>query len=359
VYQYPTVPQSQSALSADRNARRSPQVSVVVTCYNLERYIGEALHSVLSQSDAPPFELIVVDDCSTDRSGEIIRGFAEAKYVRTPRNGGVLLAMLAGVEQAQSDIICLLDGDDLWEQGKLAASVAAFAAGPSVALVTHDLCFIDAAGERIGRNSRPNQELGSLDAERAGAKVRRGILELDDYVWLGSALSFRRSLARWDAFAAFANALPDPKNCYQDWPLAYWIAALPDVRAAYVPETLFRYRLHGKNHSGDAGTVERAVRNFTRTRNTYEAIARIAELRSLPQGLKRIAEQSAALARAQVDVYRGRRLRAIGGFAGAMPLARRNRTLAKETLRFAIGALLGPRALTQIAALPQMRGRGT
>lgn len=331
-------------------------VSVVVTCYNLERYIGEAIQSVLAQRGAPPFELIVVDDCSTDRSAEIIQRIPEATYLRMPENSGVLLAMIAGVDRAKNDIICLLDGDDVWEPGKLAATAAALEGEPETALVTHDLSFIDEAGQPIARTSRPGEELTPLDPAAAADRVRQGILKLGDYVWLGSALSFRRSSARWDAFAAFARALPDPRNCYQDWPLAYWIASLPDSRMAYVPQRLFCYRLHGQNYSGDARTVGRAVRNFTRTRNTLAAIVEIGERHSVPERAARIARQRLAFNAAQVDLYRGRRLRAIRGLMRGLPSIARNGLLAKELVRFALGALFGPRILTRIAGLRAAAG---
>jgi glycosyltransferase involved in cell wall biosynthesis len=326
-------------------------VSVVVTCYNLEPYIGEAIQSVLTQRDAPAFELIVVDDCSTDGSAEIIQGFPEATYVRTPENSGVLLAMIAGVERAKNDIVCLLDGDDLWEPGKLAATAAAFEGDPKTALVTHDLCFIDQVGRPIDRTSRPCEELTPLDAPAAADRVRRGILELGDYVWLGSALSFRPSLARWDSFAAFAKTLSDPRNCYQDWPLAYWIASLAGSRMAYVPKRLFRYRLHGQNYSGDARSVDRAVRNFSRTRNTVAAIVEIGNRHSVSARHKRLARQRLAFNAAQVDLYSGRRLRAVGGLIRGLPSVARDGLMAKELARFAIGALFGPRVLTRIAGL--------
>jgi len=344
------------SLAADPGPRAP--ISVVVTCYNLERFIGEAIESVLAQRDAPPFEVVVVDDCSTDRSAEIIRGFGEARYVRTPSNGGVLLASLAGVEQAKHDVVCLLDGDDLWEPGKLAATGAVFDTDQTAALVTHDLCYIDESGRPINRRSRPGEELTPLDPANAADRVRQGILELDDYVWLGSALSFRRSLARWDEFAQFAAGLPDPRNCYQDWPLAYWIAALPDVRMTYVAEPLFRYRLHGHNYSGDARTIERAVRNFTRARNTRAAMAAIAERRSLPTHLKRIVRQSVGLADAQADLYAGRRLRALAGFTRSLPLAWRDGILAREAVRFGIGALISPSALMRLGARPESLAPG-
>jgi glycosyltransferase involved in cell wall biosynthesis len=325
-------------------------ISVVITCYNLEKFIGEAIGTVLAQRDPGNVEIIVVDDCSTDRSADAIQSFDAVTYVRTPSNGGVLLAMLEGVARARNDIICLLDGDDLWEPGKLVATRAAFENDARLALATHDLQFVDGEGRVLQRRSRPAEVLSPLGARAAGDQVRRGILELQDYVWLGSALSFRRTLARWDDFAEFARQLPDPRNCYQDWPLAYWIAALPDVRLGYVAEPLFRYRLHGQNHSGDARTVQRALRNLTRTWNTREAIAAIAERRELPPKLRRIARQSVAIARAQVDLYSGRKTRALRSLFDGLPLAWRDGLLGKEVIRFLVGTLLGTAALIRLRA---------
>src|SRR4051812_20803492 len=94
--------------------------SVIVTCFNLERYIRAAIESVLGQSFAGNLEIIVVDDCSTDRSAEIVRSYEGIRYLKTERNGGVLLAILAGLEAASADILFFLDGDDLWHPAKVA-----------------------------------------------------------------------------------------------------------------------------------------------------------------------------------------------------------------------------------------------
>lgn len=326
----------------------TPAISVVVTCYNLERFIGQALESVLAQLDAPPFELIVVDDCSSDGSADVIARFRQATLVRTVRNGGVLNAMIAGVERASHDLICLLDGDDLWEAGKLATSAAAFAADPGLALLTHDLRFIDGEGRFCARSSRPRNVLTPLGARAAGEQVRTGILEQDDYVWLGSALSFRRSAARWEEFVQFCRCLPDAENCYQDWPLAYWIASLPGVRLEYRPDCLLRYRIHGGNHSGDARTAERAARNFKRTANTHDAMARIALIRHVAPALRKQANSSARFTRAQADLYAGRRVGAAAAFMMSVPFAWRRRILVKESVRFVAGVLLGPNILVRL-----------
>lgn len=326
-------------------------VSVVVTCFNLAPYIGDAITSVLAQQFAGEVEIIVVDDCSTDGSAEIIKSFPRVRYLHQPSNGGVLLATLAGLEAASHDVVAFLDGDDLWEPGKLDAVTAALAADPRAALVTHDLRYADASGAAIARTTRPEQVLTRSDPAKREQLVRDGILRHGDYVWLGSALAIRRSLAECAGFIAFARALPDPANTYQDWPLAFWIASLPRVSLAYVPEKLFRYRLHQANYSGDSATVAKALRNLNRTRNTAEAMHRIAVMRGLPQEIIRSTERQRAFAAALVDLYSGRRGAAARGWLRSLPLLFERGMLVKETARFAAIHLLGAERFSALRGL--------
>jgi glycosyltransferase involved in cell wall biosynthesis len=323
----------------------SELISVVVTCYNLERYIGAAIQSVLGQQDAGAFEVVAVDDCSTDASAGRIREFEKVRYVRQPQNGGVLQAMLAGVEAARGDIVCLLDGDDLWHPRKLAAMREAFA-DPGAAFATHDVAFIDSAGERLDIKSRPHAVLGQVPPATRGEIVRRGILEHRDYVWLGSAMCFRRSLVDWPAFEAFVETLPDPRNTYQDWPLAFWIAARPQVRLAYVDEVLFSYRLHGANYSGDASTPANAVRNFRRTRNTIAAMLAIARQQGCTSSAS-ILDKHLAWVEGQVALYEGRRGAALRNYVLALGHLARRGILPHELVRLAAGVLLGPERLVR------------
>lgn len=332
------------------NQRQSSAVSVVVTCFNLERYIGEAIGSVLAQVDSGAVEIIVVDDCSIDDSARVISGFAGVRLVQTERNSGVMLAMLAGVEAAANDRICFLDGDDLWEPGKLAAVQRCFDEGCAVGLVTHDLTFIDGEGLPIERRSLPAARIGAAKPSDRADLVRRGILELDDYVWLGSALCIRRSLAEWDEFAAWARALPDPRNTYQDWPLAFWVAARPGVLLDYVPSPLFRYRLHGANHSGDARTPEKAIRNFRRALNTVLAMADVATRQALPSAIRDTLASRIRFAEYLVAIHEGKRGTAAFGFVKSMRYLWQRKLLGKEAARFMALQLLGPRRFADLVA---------
>lgn len=87
--------------------------SAVIPCHNAGPFLAEALASVRSQT-RPLDEIIVVDDCSTDNSAEIARGF-DVIYLRTPRNLGPAAARNLGAQQARGDLLAWLDADDYWE----------------------------------------------------------------------------------------------------------------------------------------------------------------------------------------------------------------------------------------------------
>jgi glycosyltransferase involved in cell wall biosynthesis len=110
-------------------------VSVIIPVYNYERYLGEAIESVLSQTHRH-VEVIVVDDGSTDRSGEVARSFA-GRGVRYCHqiNAGIGPARNKGVELAQGDFIAFLDADDRWPEDKLTQQLEAFDSDPALEMV--------------------------------------------------------------------------------------------------------------------------------------------------------------------------------------------------------------------------------
>jgi glycosyltransferase involved in cell wall biosynthesis len=101
-----------------------PLVSVIIPVYNGERYLAEAVESVLDQT-YPRVEIIVVDDGSTDGTADIVRAFGDAvRYLAQP-NAGQGSAMNLGITHAHGEHYAFLDADDMWEDDKLAAQVAA------------------------------------------------------------------------------------------------------------------------------------------------------------------------------------------------------------------------------------------
>src|SRR2546422_11221830 len=106
-------------------------VSVVIPVYNGEQYLADAIQSVRDQT-YQNFEVIVVDDGSTDGSAEVAQRFGEAiRYVHQA-NGGVCKARNTGIAAAQGGYVAFLDQDDLWLPDKLATQVAYLDSHPEV-----------------------------------------------------------------------------------------------------------------------------------------------------------------------------------------------------------------------------------
>lgn len=105
-------------MSAPRGKVSARDVSVIVTVFNNVRTIGEALDSVLSQTQ-PPGEIVVIDDGSTDGSGDVARSFAGSVRVLGQENRGISASRNRGVEQATGSLIASVDADDRWALHKL------------------------------------------------------------------------------------------------------------------------------------------------------------------------------------------------------------------------------------------------
>ncbi|HSU31773.1 MAG TPA: glycosyltransferase family 2 protein [Bryobacteraceae bacterium] len=99
-------------------------VSVVIPVYNAEVYLADCLRSVISQRRRPE-EVIVVDDCSTDRSASIALSFAHrgVKLIQMPSNGGSAAARNVGIRAASHELIAFQDADDLWLENHCEAVV--------------------------------------------------------------------------------------------------------------------------------------------------------------------------------------------------------------------------------------------
>lgn len=103
-----------------------PLVSVIMPAYNSETYIETAIHSVLIQD--VPFELIIIDDCSTDRTKELLSPYISRPniiYIRNEHNLGAAASRNKGVKLAQGKYVAFLDADDYWLPHKLARQLDA------------------------------------------------------------------------------------------------------------------------------------------------------------------------------------------------------------------------------------------
>lgn len=108
------------------NTTTPPLVSIITPLYNCEDIIRETIGSVLAQT-YPHWELIIVDDVSTDNSREVVKEYVakdkRIKLIELSENGGAAIARNKGIEVAEGRFIAFLDSDDLWKETKLEKQV--------------------------------------------------------------------------------------------------------------------------------------------------------------------------------------------------------------------------------------------
>jgi teichuronic acid biosynthesis glycosyltransferase TuaG len=131
-------------------------VSVIIACYNAERFIGQCLTSILNQS-YEDIEVIIVDDASTDASLQIITNFSECDhrvfFVPNKRNVGAAEARNIGISHACGRYIAICDADDFWENDKLACQIPLFKG--NVGVVSSDIKLIQSDGRVLKTRRYP------------------------------------------------------------------------------------------------------------------------------------------------------------------------------------------------------------
>ena len=214
----------------------SRRVSVVVPCYNAERYIGATLDAVLAQTGAE-LEVIVVDDGSRDGSAaRVERDYPQVRLIRRA-NAGVAAARNTGIEAATGDWIAFCDADDIWLPGKLAAQFEAMDAVPG--------CRMSYTAWHVWPSAEPRPEpglLAELEAA-AGDEARwRGAtgwlypeLLLDCVVWTSTVMMSRPLLAEIGGF-------PTDLRIGEDYDL--WLRASRVTRIERVARPFALYRQH-------------------------------------------------------------------------------------------------------------------
>ena len=211
-----------------------PAVSVLIDTFNHERFIEEAVVSVLEQDFAgSETEILVVDDGSTDRTPEILRKFAPRVRVLTKANGGQGSAFNAGIAEARGEIVAFLDGDDWWAKTKLSRVTEAMAAEPDVGIIGHGITIVDAENREQQETLRDGFRFQANSEEGARLfRVRRSFLGT-------SRMTIRASLLKQ------IGRVPEAIAIEADEYLFTLAAVIGPARI--LPEALTFYRMHGAN----------------------------------------------------------------------------------------------------------------
>jgi len=139
----------------------SPRVSVTIATYNRAHLIGRAIQSVLNQT-YEDFELILVDDGSTDNTEGVVKGFDDdrLKYIRHHKNsGGATAPRNTALHAARGEYIAVLDDDDFWSySGKLEEQVEFLDTHPDYVLVGTNSVVVDENGRELAHNLFPETD---------------------------------------------------------------------------------------------------------------------------------------------------------------------------------------------------------
>lgn len=204
-------------------------VSVVMPAYNCEKYIGEAIESVLVQT--VPFELIIVEDCSKDNTQTVIRRYLEDKrilYIRNEENAGVAASRNKGMELAKGKYIAFLDADDRWTKDKLERQVAFMQEGDKV-LSSTGRALIDENGEFTGKEIGIPKEIRYKDLLKGNVLNTSGVMVL----------------------ASVAKRYPMTQDhLHEDYIM--WLSILKECGMAYgINEPMLEYRVMKGTKSGN------------------------------------------------------------------------------------------------------------
>ncbi|HEY9696913.1 MAG TPA: glycosyltransferase family A protein [Trichocoleus sp.] len=243
-------------------------VSVVIPAYNGDRFIAETIESVLQQT-YPHWELIVIDDGSTDQTQQIVQAYCD-RYPTQIRyyyqqNQGVASARTQGIKQAQGEYIALLDQDDLLLPEKLSLQVACFESDPAIGMVHSGWRLINAQGDPLGA-VEPWQEAPVLDAVNW---IRR-------MPAFFSAMLFRRNwlLRVGELNAAYRQA--------SDVDLIQRLVLL-NCPTAWVKQVTVLYRQHDRNDS---------LNTLVQAEECWTVWNRFFTRSDLPEAIKKIERES-------------------------------------------------------------------
>ena len=148
--------------------------SVIIPAYNVSSMIGRAIRSAAAQT-LPPFEILVIDDCSTDHTVEVVKALGREipslRLLSTPANGGPSAARNAGLREAKADWIALLDSDDAWKPGRL-KRLSEVASATSADFVADNLVMWDPVAQAQFKPTyfelpEPQKQITLLDMFRA------------------------------------------------------------------------------------------------------------------------------------------------------------------------------------------------
>jgi glycosyltransferase involved in cell wall biosynthesis len=246
------------------------RISVVTPCYNAQRFVGQAIQSVLDQS-YQDFEIIVVDDGSTDGSLQVVEKFRDGRIrLLSQANGGPAKARNTGVRAAGGEFLAFLDADDLALPHRFASQLAVLEADPELSVVGSGYVWIDETGAALPWPHHSWQHEPDLNDLASW---------LVDCPFVPSATMLRRQA--WEDVDGFDEDLVGP----EDW--NFWMRlVVTSHRMTWQREVVCLYRRSASSLSENAERM---------SANSPEALRRVMARPDFPASLLPLAQKGLAI----------------------------------------------------------------
>lgn len=213
-----------------------PKVSVVIPTYNSEQFIRQTIDSVFNQS-YHDFEVIVVDDGSSDRIDRIISSYgSRLTYIRK-KNEGISVARNTGIAQAQGEYIAFIDHDDIWLPEKLEEQMALLEDNKAIGLCFSDAYIISEGGER-------SRNLFKICPPHSGIVFKQLLQE--------NFIPVLTVVVKKEVFKKIGLFNPHYKIA-EDWDL--FLRITKQYPVAFINRPLAEYRVHKRSFSRQRGLI--------------------------------------------------------------------------------------------------------
>lgn len=264
-------------------------VSVIIPAYNAEAFIAEALDSVINQT-IQDFEVVVIDDGSTDRTADIVKHYDSRVKLISVDNGGPAKARNRGIRESGGEYVAFLDADDLWQPTKLEKQLARFRESPKLGMVFTENYLFDSKGPYA-------DALGKRDTLMPG--------EIAANILIHSGLSTPTVMVRKSVLDAVGEFDESLKHAEDD---NMWIRISAQYPVCLIDESLVGVRDHDNRCTRNLGlSIDSVRRNIELLQTEYGERVRLAVAPAIPRALSDAHFDQGYIAFEQDDLVKARK----------------------------------------------------
>lgn len=229
-----------------------PLISIIMPSYNHEKFVGEAIESILKQTYTN-WELIITDDGSSDNTADVIKKYDDKRIHSYffSKNQGAAIASQYCLSKIHGEYIALLNSDDLWNEKKLEIQMKFLLNNPEYVAVFSDAQFVDEAGCTLSINEYRWADIFSVKNKSQGEW-------LNHFFFRGNCLCHPSILIKSSYYTAdkLKEALRQLPDFYM------WVGLVKKAKIYVLPEKLVRFRILSHNKNTSSVTPTNKIRNI-------------------------------------------------------------------------------------------------